>query len=737
VKLSTVALCTFVLGCARSESFECQELATTIESDFTFAPLNSAGTSAASVVIANSTSTFQTVEVSGVFENEKPAAFVETSFRNVSMQPCSTSRLILTATPKTVGFYEIVLKIRINTKETNLTFRGQVAGPHLALPSLSVMNLGALSFSPQRSVQGRDVIRLLNNGNQPLQVQVQGESGGEFCLTDIWSANCPMELSVLLEPNETQFIRFAVRPNGIGVKKWILHLNTNEPFQPKHQIEVLSTVLDSTDCQLGVPSYVEFILNPENQKYEAFLRLKNNGTTVCVARDFRIEGPWANSVQVDSKTKIQIAPGESKDIPLIGFGARDPMPSFVSFSSSTGEQRVMLYRNEIKTGCLEFANTAYSGVQFWNVCQGSSVDRKLAIRNVCAFDVTLESFSSQCTEGDCSTVSLLAPAVLRAFSDQQITLTFAPNGESAVSGIVRMTTVDVLNQRHVLAIPFGGAGLFKKRTTVEFVERRPKADVLFAIDTSPSFAAQLQRVKTELSLIFDHAGCGVADIRYSIVSCDTSVNSGVLLPGASGKKRFSSPADKNDFLSAIPLVSSPSENETCLQSVRDAMANGDFLRNDAMLGVVVISDAVDHSQNPNALVNALQNLGRDVTYSVIGPSVGCEEDASNGVHELATSSLNGTSLSVCSNNWYSAFQNVDGCANAGPRSTFSLNATPETNSVVVFSNGKIVPQFESSGARNWALGDYGLISVEDVPAFAVGENGRHIRIEFAPADQCQ
>jgi hypothetical protein len=124
--------------------------------------------------------------------------------------------------------------------------------------------------------------------------------------------------------------------------------------------------------------------------------------------------------------------------------------------------------------------------------------------------------------------------------------------------------------------------------------------------------------------------------------------------------------------------------------------NGGFLRYDANLAIVVVSDAEDQSPNTYAYyLNRFRNIKgyqrqNMFTFSDIGPylpapPMGCQYDQSSNpvTYSQMVTDTNGVKAEICTTNWAANLQNLGKTA-FGYRTTFYLSAEPD------LTGGKVI-----------------------------------------------
>jgi hypothetical protein len=173
--------------------------------------------------------------------------------------------------------------------------------------------------------------------------------------------------------------------------------------------------------------------------------------------------------------------------------------------------------------------------------------------------------------------------------------------------------------------------------------------------------------------------------------------------------------------------------------------NAGFLRNDAALAVVVVTDASDQSpQAPTYYYNSFMNVkgikrANLFTYNVIGPftadPVGsCDYDddtaGSDPRHGDMARRTNGVTQEICTPDWAKSLEQLGKTA-FGFRTNFFLNGTPDLTGgkkIVVQIDGVDLPSRDERNAMVWEY-DAAANSVNFQPLF-VPEAGRTLSITY-------
>ena len=213
-----------------------------------------------------------------------------------------------------------------------------------------------------------------------------------------------------------------------------------------------------------------------------------------------------------------------------------------------------------------------------------------------------------------------------------------------------------------------------------------------------------------------------------------------------------------EFASFVNVGIGGSGTESCMEPatraltaplVNDVNANGGFLRDDAVLAVVCMTDATDNAPHaPPYYLNQLLNIkGAQrpglFSYNVIGPFLpsapagecGYDDSATtgnDGKHSFMVASTGGIKEEICSTDWSQALQNVGKNA-FGYRTNFFLTSVPDLAAappaIVVTIDGAALPQIDSSnGATVWSY-DSMSNAVKFEPLY-LPEPGRVMNVKY-------
>lgn len=232
-----------------------------------------------------------------------------------------------------------------------------------------------------------------------------------------------------------------------------------------------------------------------------------------------------------------------------------------------------------------------------------------------------------------------------------------------------------------------------------------RADILWVLDNSCSMAEEQDNLASNLNTFYDRLIEYGSDFHIGVVTtdADSTATDGVLLDMA-GYNYLTPAVPYADelFRMQVRVGTVGSGEEKGLQATFSALAQGTpflqqanagFLRDDAALHVIVISDEEDSSTvSPNELatfLNAMKpNPETDVTFnSIVGPSPsGCRNASTDAVagarYSDTTLLVGGIERSICEPDWGPVLDEL-GLQAAGARHAYYLSRVPVRDSIHV------------------------------------------------------
>ena len=327
---------------------------------------------------------------------------------------------------------------------------------------------------------------------------------------------------------------------------------------------------------------------------------------------------------------------------------------------------------------------------------------------------------------------LALPVELEPSASTTLTLTFTPNDETEYSGQLTVASDDPAGTHVIDTL---GDGQFAG----DFVETwevtgDPPSDIMFAVDQSGTMGDDQTRLASNFTTFMNGLSSFTSDWQIIVANDDDGCNrSSILTP------------ETEDYVEKFEAAVSGgggSYTESLLTVGANAIENTDagdcndtFMRSDAMLHLVLVSDEPDQSSWTSGLAwgDLVQQIIDKKGYTsrvhisaVAGPDPGgCESaDAGTGYSD-AVAATGGVFLSICSD-WASP----SGLALLAEASvsldTFLLTEHPVEETIVVRVNGMSVTTWTYDGTDN------AVVFSDNVP----GE-GDAVEIAYSGMPSCE
>ncbi len=304
-----------------------------------------------------------------------------------------------------------------------------------------------------------------------------------------------------------------------------------------------------------------------------------------------------------------------------------------------------------------------------------------------------------------------------AGSQFSVAAKYRPQAAQADSAQVLLTTDDGQGNTDIYAVPLTGTGTFDAHQTDTFqVSVSPKTDVLWIVDNSGSMSEEQGELDDNARTFLDLANAQAADYRMVVITTD--VADGSQNGKFQGSPKIIDPSTPNPGTTLGGrfggLGTNGSGDERGLQAVHSALTeplisdvaqNAGFLRADAKLAVIVVSDEEDGSAADLDFyedffwsIKGRRNTGLFTFNSVVGddPS-GCTSgngDAVSGSRYIEMSRRTGGIFqSICAQDWGLIANNL-GLNVFTPISEFRLSREADSAAITVTVDS--IPQAEGA-----------------------------------------
>ena len=565
-----------------------------------------------------------------------------------------------------------------------------------------------------------------------------------------------------------------LRPQSIGMKSATFTLYSNDVGEPSVTVNISADVQMLPPCTfITSPAMANFgLVTPGSQK-DLPITITNNSVTAgetCYLSGIELGAgsDLAYSIVGGNIVEKELQPQESFQV-VVRAAPTGQTPTMLqtltgqlvfNSTSSARPQGSIPLRASVGPSCLTVTPDPMDFGTVKVMC--SSASRNFNIYNTCSSPVTINGFSMQAAGGQppggpncpgtnpCPEFRLTSSPMIPTGG-----LTINPGGMAPVTFQAAYRPIDVGSDSGAVAIDAiqNGQSLTylvglqgRGDTTGVQVDTytqdlQPKADILLVIDDSCSMADKQAALSSNFTSFIQYAVA--ANVDYQIGVTTTTEPQSESVPGfptfnyvnwgghlvrdtQTGLKfvKPTTPAVASVFSRLVNVGTNGSGAETPLATAVLALTppvisaeNAGFLRADANLAVVIISDAEDQSRQPvtyyqNLLVNVkgFQRLSY-FTFSAITPRLGtapspCTYDntgANSTRYNPIVQYTSGVADEICNSNWAGTLQNLGRTA-FGYRTQFYLNNSPDQAmaQVVVRLNGMVIPGCaQEAGCATW------------------------------------
>jgi hypothetical protein len=291
-----------------------------------------------------------------------------------------------------------------------------------------------------------------------------------------------------------------------------------------------------------------------------------------------------------------------------------------------------------------------------------------------------------------------------------------------------------------VVVPLSGGGTFETSQTDRYTQTTGQdVDVLFVVDNSGSMSANQSNLAANFQSFVQAAGQWNNDYHIGVTTTDMDNEAGRLV-SASGRPRYVDRGNTGDLAGNFRVGTDGSADEKGLAAAQAALSlplvadsttacttdadcqtpercvdgfcggrNRGFLREDAALEIVIVSDEEDSSPGDiNFYVNFFRSIkgvfNSDMmhVHAIVGDAPnGCETPAGSAVagrrYIDVAAATGGSIISICDANFSNGLASIGAIA-FGLRRQFYLSRIPEPATVTVTVKGRACA---TAGGANW------------------------------------
>ena len=585
-----------------------------------------------------------------------------------------------------------------------------------------------------------------------------------------WSFTAPGTPWTIGEPGGTGTIVVAYSPTVARIGTATLVLSTNDGLHPTLRVPVSALARDLAPCQVSIlpGNPVDFgAVKTFDQTVQGF-ELVNEGQDDCIFGDPEIlsGGPafyWPGNVPPQGR---QIKPGARMSV-RIAFNPeaeRDYTGQVAFYMSNKAQQTVLVdLQGRGNGGCFFITPGA---VDFGGTQLGCGIANQSAfLTNQCAGPVTVTDV--HLTQGPFSIVAM-PPLPFIVQRNQQVPVTMAYDtstlGDDVASLLVTASTRPDPYQVGVL-----GGVLQADNVVDQFDQSTPKVDMLIVIDNSGSMAEEQRALAANLDHLWNRIALANADFHIAITTtgmqpytsgftqCPGGAQGGEggrFFPIDNSRPRLLTPAtpdvrgalfantavgtchwDERFLEPAVAALTAPLSTSTKAPgSPWPADGNAGFLRDDARLALLAVSDADDANDeiHPRPVADYVAQIAATkhgaldlVSFAGIVPLRFCStvEGVATRYQEISQQ-LHGNLYDICDLSNFGALLDNALSGLLLPLTSFPLSATPrDAQAIVVTVNGATATTWTYDATTNRIV----------FPASAVPPPGAHIAASYQAA----
>ncbi|MBI4818177.1 MAG: choice-of-anchor D domain-containing protein [Deltaproteobacteria bacterium] len=608
-----------------------------------------------------------------------------------------------------------------------VSLRATYSGPDINPLPVSV-GFGTVPIAPQNPAM-RNLL-LQNIGNTPLTLSSINFNSTTSELTISGIPGLP----VTLPPAADVTLQLSYRPTDSGLDIAEVVVTSDDPDENTLVIDVRGVGGVPTTCSVSVsPSVVNFGLVERGRTARLPVDVKNGGAVPCTLANLRVEGD--QSFAAMSPNAVAVGPGISHRVELsyspaaygnhaaeLIFDSDDPSQSTVhvpiSGASAQSDVRVIpseLDFNVVPVGC-------------------GSPNRPVTVYNTGSSNVTISRvYLDPSTSPEFTINPFGTPISVRAGTSVDMTLRYRPADIGEDTGIL---FIEHSASPAPFAVPLHGEGKDNAVVTDTFEQVPiPQADVLFVVDDSCSMEDEQMRLGANVTQFLSYAQAQAIDYQIGVTTTDVELNipTGPYQGGKRGQlveyggTRVITPQTPsastlfNNMVTALGIDGSGAEAglEAAYLALTDPVLsswNAGFLRTDAALAVIIVSDEEDSSDNfrSGGSTAFYENFFRNIkgfgtslfsmSAVIVRPidSAFCSSGGASQGHRYAAvaSATGGAVESICTSNWGQTLSNI-GLNTFGLKRKFFLSSVPVAITLHVDVDGVDVPAVVPAGGTNW------------------------------------
>jgi hypothetical protein len=633
----------------------------------------------------------------------------------------------------------------------SVTLAGNGGGPDISvLPA--TLNFGQVSLI----APARRTIIITNVGFAPLEIS-------RITFPAANSAFTAPGAGAVLAVGETLPLTIEFQPRAEGPVMETMVIDSNDTDEPSTTVTLLGEGINLPPCSYEIaPQALNFGVVERGRSSRRAFEVRNTGLNDCLVTGVRLISEVTApefSLPDGDVMSLRIAGGTSATF-AVGFSplaaaSYSGRAEFSISSPTTPYNEVVL----AGTGADAVLLITPNDLNFGTIGIGCNARaRDITIYNTGSSPAQITSIGLASPGNPAFTVRNLpaplpgSPLTLPPGASTSFSVGFRADAASQYAAAVEINGT-FAGQPVSYVIPVAGGGAVDARQLDRFDQLgRPKADILFVIDNSCSMGEEQAGMSANLGAFLQFAQA--QQIDYQIAVTTTDVEGGedgrfVPVAGAPADRIVTprtQPSPEAVFAANVNRGINGSADEQGLQAAYLALSNplifghnAGFIRPDAVLSIIILSDEPDSSPgtvdffiNFFLSIKGFRNNNLFSLSAIVGDSPsGCTGPGGNagdgGRYIASATRTGGVFQSICISDWSRALEDLSSSA-FGFKSRFFLSNQPVLASVKVTVDGVEVPNASGAGTINWSY-EYGTNSINFTP-FATPEPGAEITVEY-------
>lgn len=662
----------------------------------------------------------------------------------------------VTFCPDAIGSDEGILEVETDNTDANqrvvsVRLTGTGGGPDIeVLPP--VVDFGDVSLV----APSRRTVLITNVGFGELEV-------ARLVITSSTGPFSARTSGAIIPVRGSDSVTVEFRPTATGPAQAELLIESNDQDEPLVRVLLRGVGVPLPPCAFEVvPDRLPFGVVERGRVASRAFEVRNSGQAECLLTGARILARTDQEFSLPDGNirSVRVAPGAAEAIR-------------VEYAPTTTEDHTGIAEFAISSDTRPFNEVVLTGsgvdatllvvpqdVDFGAISVGCAARaRTVTIYNTGNAAATIDSIDIAAPANPAFSITRLPaplpaqPLVLPPGASTSFDVGFRTDRVSAyASGVRLMTNFAGANLTQFVSLL--GRGDINAVQSDEFDQLgKPAVDMLIIVDDSCSMSQEQAALAANFETFIQFAQAQELDYQIAVTTTDIGGMGpgGRFVPLMGGTqdrivRPVSQPSPQALFNRNVSVGTEGSGNEQGLHAAFLALSNplifghnSGFLRPDAVLSLIFVSDEPDHSSssldfyvNFFLSIKGFRNTNLFSASAIVGDlpggCTGAGGTAMSGPRYIDVANRTGGIFqSICTGDWSRSLEDLSTTA-FGFKSRFFLSNQPVLTSIMVLVDGAGVPAAEADGTLNWEY-DVDTNSVNFSP-FSTPEPGAHIRVEY-------